>query len=1065
MPTDVVRQAIISSLFPTDAGENLLIHLKVFEDVKQTVQAEDDGNAKAPNIMGKPRYLCLTQKRNRFRLYKVKRNQTGTFSAVKSWLLDDIKQIEIIDANQFAMTLNKYYLWAVEKPKDKNIFLAYLIQTARRVLTKVPKLVNIDENYLLRFLHTSPNAGSSSPATASSPSSAPRSEDIRSYSAISSSGSQNHLQSPVESVNREGSVHENNIPRSGSFADNLLPRNSPAVSSDIQPSPSERSRSDISHLSSNHDTPTPTKEIERKEQERLRDAKREREKRDKKVQEEKAQQKKAIEMQDKLAEQASLMNVEELLTDFNWKTSGNAAALEKRLLGELHALEAANVHAIIQSDERVRSVIEHIDVALEELDTMDRWLLLYSTELNSMGDDIRKIESQNRGLQILTANQHDLIEELDKLLSAITIPKSCLESLKYDSMDTAEDVEKIQQSAESLRRVLKIKLDAGMQDMTAVQERLAMYIVHSNNFSSRIYDFLRAQFDQQAHIAKEMKARASPTSTRKGGNLTVQPHDTVVDALIKYQGFNLWEKEMEPRMYNELQRVWPWRVWVTLDKFINCILQHYAQSMAPVYEMDIRELIDATRVYYTTLRNRGLEELEYIFRSEDYRTARALAPYAAKLSGDDNRTHRYRHMLRGSMEGVMGGSGNSSRNSIDEDEKAADEAFAQLMSQSIMLVTREQNFMSDLFQLSLGAPSSFLERGPVIPKIWNKSDLYLRRDKNRDVKVSKKILNWIEIIFETLEPSLVSLLEYGVKSDPTQSVSMLAAAEFQHEKWEDSDQVFVSRLCTSLMQRLARTFGRFISEQLKIIEETKVSSKKRKGILPFFRTFPIFALRLEAAAANVDPESETRKTVNDAYEKIINGMMASLDSIAKESDQTGDDKEQLNANIMYIENMHHFYHELRANKLHVLDKWTKIAKSQYDSSLNAYIKVIIRRPLGKLLEFFEGVEAMMRTSTPEEVSFHINYNKAQLRRVIAMYPAKEIKKSLEQLYKRVDKHFSEEEGLLQVVWRGIQEEFLRQHEKMEELIQRCYPDAGIHLEFTVQDLLAMMSELARKVNV
>ena len=47
-------------------------------------------------------------------------------------------------------------------------------------------------------------------------------------------------------------------------------------------------------------------------------------------------------MQEKMAEKASLMNVEELLADFNWKTSGNAAALEKRLLGELHALEAVS---------------------------------------------------------------------------------------------------------------------------------------------------------------------------------------------------------------------------------------------------------------------------------------------------------------------------------------------------------------------------------------------------------------------------------------------------------------------------------------------------------------------------------------------------------------------------------------------------------------------------------------------------------------------------------------------------------------------------------------------------
>ena len=68
----------------------------------------------------------------------------------------------------------------------------------------------------------------------------------------------------------------------------------------------------------------------------------------------------------------------------------------------------------------------------------------------------------------------------------------------------------------------------------------------------------------------------------------------------------------------------------------------------------------------------------------------------------------------------------------------------------------------------------------------------------------------------------------------------------------------------------------------------------------FFLLFQLFAIRLEVAAANVEPDSQTRQTVNDAYEKIINAMMSSLDSIAKETDQTGDDKEQLNANIMYI---------------------------------------------------------------------------------------------------------------------------------------------------------------------
>ncbi|KAI9007517.1 exocyst complex component Sec3-domain-containing protein [Phycomyces nitens] len=1060
MATDAIRQAIISSLFSSETGggaERLLIHVKVFEDVKQT---DGGGNVRSPNIMGKPRYLCLTQKRNKVRLYKTKRNQTGTFSIGKAWSLDDIRQIEVVDANQFAMTLNKQYLWAVEIPRDKMIFLAHVVDACQRFLSRVPKLVNVDEAYLLRFIGNSTSLPVS-PTAASPPIQSPsiNSDDASANIPYSQHEPSFHSLAPPAQYGPVYSVQnsDRNLPMVESpmtIQSPMLPP-PPVMSSSLPPSPLPPSPS-VARIDDSPRVLMENKDRERderKERDRARELRREREKREKAIEEEKAKRKRMADMQDKMAEQASLMNVEELLTDFNWKASGNAAALEKRLLGELHALEAANVHAIIQSDERVRSVVQHIDNALEELDSMESWLFLYSAELNSMGDDIREIESQNRGLQILTSNQHHLITELDELLSAISIPRACLESLKYDPMETVEDIERIQSSAERLQKVLKIKLDGGLQDMKAVQEKLEAYNVHSNTFCSRINEFLKNQFDQQAKVLADSKTRVQPTVTgRKPQSIVVHPHESAEDGLIRYQGFSLWEKELEPRMYNELQR-------------------YYAQAMAPLYEKDIRELMDATRGFYTTLRNRGLDELEYIFRPEESRPVRALAYGADKLrGGDESRTHRYRHILRGSVEGMSvpglaAAGGANSRTGVDEEEKLADDAFSQMISQGAMLVGREQNFMSDLFQIAPSAPKSFLERGPVYTQVPSVEDLCERREKIRDVKISKKILTWMELLFETLEPSLVSLIEYGVKSDPTQTVSMMSSVEFQQEERQGSDQEFTLRLCASLTQRLKRMFERFITDQIRIIEETKVSSKKRRGILPFFRTFPIFALRLEMAAATIDPESETRKTVNEAYERVINGMMASLDSIARESDQTGDDKEQLNANIMYIENMHHFYHELRTHKLHVLERWIKHAKSQYDSRLNAYIKVIIRRPLGKLLEFFEGVEAMMHTSTPEEVSFHMNYNKAQLRKVIMMYPAKEIKKSLEQLYRRVDKHFSEEEGLLQVVWRGIQEDFIRQHEKMEDLIQKCYPDAGVHLEFSIPDLLAMMSELARKVNI
>ena len=64
------------------------------------------------------------------------------------------------------------------------------------------------------------------------------------------------------------------------------------------------------------------------------------------------------------------------------------------------------------------------------------------------------------------------------------------------------------------------------------------------------------------------------------------------------------------------------------------------------------------------------------------------------------------------------------------------------------------------------------------------------------------------------------------------------------------------------------------------------------------------------------------------------------------------------------------------------------------------------------------------------------------------------------MYKRVEKHFSQE-GLLQVAWRGIQQEFTYLLRKYEETISRCYPESGARLEFTMDELLGYFSDLAR----
>lgn len=121
-------------------------------------------------------------------------------------------------------------------------------------------------------------------------------------------------------------------------------------------------------------------------------------------------------------EDETLANVEEMLEGFDWgmgvgsQQRGDAEAIEARLLDELNALEAANIHAFLESDDRINNVLNGIDEAMAELDNIDTHITGYKIQLNSVTEDIAYIESQNRGLQVQTTNQRALLHELEQLL-------------------------------------------------------------------------------------------------------------------------------------------------------------------------------------------------------------------------------------------------------------------------------------------------------------------------------------------------------------------------------------------------------------------------------------------------------------------------------------------------------------------------------------------------------------------------------------------------------------------------------------------------------------------------
>lgn len=712
-----------------------------------------------------------------------------------------------------------------------------------------------------------------------------------------------------------------------------------------------------------------------------------------------------VEDEDVKQEEISLINVSELLNDFDWKGSGNAAALEERLLNELAALEAANIHAMVESDDRVNSVVEQIDKAINELDQMDSWLSIYAAELNSMGDeDIHHIESQNRGLQVQTANQKALLSELDRLIQTISIPDQVIKILRQESMDTPQGVQNIEQAAEQLKHAIETPFDKSLQEMKAIQEKIESYKYHAKNFCSRFGEYMRLMFQFQTETLMNDKSRGP-----RHNNLTIQSHDYITNNLSKYCTLSSWVKEMDPNRHLEVQSL-------------------YVAAKEPIYKKETKEYLQQMR---HLLSKRDLaDEAHYIFSAANNNRSSLFSFDSTKqaLEFRDNNN-------------------NSGKIPLEE-------SFNHCLRTIIPLISNEQKFMADFFNLAKkDSKSSF-----------NDSEVFLKDlDDDENEIMHKKILyEHMEKLFNFLPDELCAFIDYGCKLDAAiQIVGIIVSIEKLIQEEERPNFNYVIKVFRDVRKHCLEILDRFLNDQLKAIEDTKVTSKKRKGLVPFIRIFPRFVERIEHTMNGAD-KLEIRNIVNSGYEKIVKMMFDCLEAISKDEESTADDREQLNAHIMTLENMHHFYTEIQTRGINVLKPFMKYARTSYDKHLEAYAKSVVRRPFGKLLEFFEGIESLLRTtSAPEEVGFRLKYSKDALKKVVSQYPSKEIRKDMISLYKRVDKHFTEEEGLLQVVWRNIEEEVIRCHERFTSIINKCYPDSNISLEFSIDDLLSYFSELAR----
>ncbi|VDO32030.1 unnamed protein product [Onchocerca flexuosa] len=267
-----------------------------------------------------------------------------------------------------------------------------------------------------------------------------------------------------------------------------------------------------------------------------------------------------------------------------------------------------------------------------------------------------------------------------------------------------------------------------------------------------------------------------------------------------------------------------------------------------------------------------------------------------------------------------------------------------------------------------------------------------------------------------------------------------------------------------LVVLVKRQMDTYLDNKSYQLAEVKISKRVRIGILESVYQFAELARTAEAAFAG----TERRADLNRWYAQLITSLKDGIEYAATSPFSKSP------AAVVRFENYHYFYSVLSELKIDCLDVQRKEAKKAYQDNIEIYVKELMGRPLEKIhvsfaraiyyyeiRHFFESVENAIRQGVkPEEIAFHQQFSRLELKKVISLYPEKEVKKGLEQLYKKIEKHLMDDSSLLQVVWRNMQDEFLKQLKHYNEVMGQCYPNSRIDFEVSVQDVLSYFSQFA-----
>ncbi|XP_074456345.1 exocyst complex component 1-like [Larus michahellis] len=674
----------------------------------------------------------------------------------------------------------------------------------------------------------------------------------------------------------------------------------------------------------------------------------------------------------------------------------NSVAFAEQLSNDLYVLDEANLRAMISSEKQMTQLMSSIDEALAEVARVEETLEICDELLGSMKQQMDHIHQENSLLDRIVSNKTRLMDEILFLTTRLDLSREHCDALSRADLSSPIRVKACIAAAEALSGCMNIQVQPGYRKLQSVAEQLIMFETLKQNFENSFISHITTIFELQG--STQVPALGQPVD-----KLSAPSHGLHHEELAPYAPLMAWLRNANPVLFCDLPKV-------------------YAQNLSRLYDREIKAFFEQAKTSLLGRRKGSLQE---------------------SLEKPMGSRQQSRWSLPGSREGQED----------TPDKGNVIKMLEQVLRELQPLCTAEQQFIEKFFQLSqdpanlqvLEASATRGGESTAPPE-----DPPCTKPRSQLEEPTTRLLSEI---FSCLEPELRGFLDVCNKVHPFGCLQVLVTLnDSVFEMWGFSSALpssFLNAVLGNMLLLAKSSFNKYIGTLCKDIEEAKMPSKMKGGILPSVSRFEEFVDFSE----EVFRTARRRGELDKAHLQLAGSVFSSINSLSSAN-------LKVNTDMVMMENFHHIHCFLCQKKIHCLEGKKREAKQRYSEHMEKYVIKYLGQPLEKLNHFFEGVKARVAQGVKEEeVSFQLAYSKQELRKVIEKYPGKEVKRALETLYRKIHKYLSPEENLLPVVWHAMEQEFIRQYQEFEDLIQRCYAGSGIAMDFTMEDLLSYFNSI------